>query len=104
MSFTPGPWHVKRAKLHVDDAFDFAISADGVPVLAEAFGRSANGGRPDAEANANLIAAAPDLLSALKEARDELWRAHQRTMSEDEFHSRYKAIDAAISKVIGGSK
>lgn len=57
---TPGPWTMRRSMLTHDNAYDFAISADGVPVLAEAFGRDADGGWPAAEANARLIAAAPD--------------------------------------------
>lgn len=58
---TPAPWTVTRSKMATDGAFDYAISADGAPVLAEAFGRDAKGGWPPAEANARLIAAAPDL-------------------------------------------
>lgn len=58
---TPGPWTVSRSKMETDGAFDYAISADGVLVLAEAFGRDAKGGWPPSEANARLIAAAPDM-------------------------------------------
>ena len=64
--FTPGPWSVRRSLAPVDGAYDFAISADGSPVLAEAFGRTSDGGYPPAEANARLIAAAPDMYEALK--------------------------------------
>lgn len=42
-----------------------AISAVGAPVLAEAFGRTADGGKPPAEANARLIAASPSLFDEL---------------------------------------
>jgi len=69
---TPGPWTVRRSTLTHDDAYDFAISGDGVPVFAEVFGRDANGALPPAEANALLIAAAPDLLGTLKAIRIEL--------------------------------
>lgn len=59
---TPGPWTCRRSNTPVDGEYDFSINADGVPVLAEAFGRSADGGVPPAEANARLIAAAPELV------------------------------------------
>lgn len=64
---TKGPWSITRSKLATDGAFDYAIGgADGSLVIAEAFGRDAKGGWPPAEANANLIAAAPDMLTSLK--------------------------------------
>lgn len=62
---TPGPWQSMRSKAPHDGEYDYAIGAEGAPVLAEAFGRTADGGRPPAEANARLIAAAPDLLAQL---------------------------------------
>ena len=100
MSFTPAPWNTGGG------IYSNCEVMAGRRLVANTGGYSdgAAGTREQNEANARLIAAAPDLLSALKEARDELWRAHHHTMSEDEFHSRYKAIDAAISKATGGSK
>lgn len=71
MRHTPGPWTCKKALTPVDGAFDYAIAAevDGRPqVIAEAFARSGQTSFPPAEANARLIAAAPDLLEALKKA------------------------------------
>lgn len=64
---TPGPWTTKRAQLPVDGAFDHAIIASGT-VIAEAFGRSGVTIYHDSEANARLIAAAPDLLAACRQA------------------------------------
>ena len=49
------PWHLKRDKLGI-----YAVDAKGYPV-ASAFPR------PDRNANARLVAAAPDLLAALEE-------------------------------------
>lgn len=67
---TPTPWTVTRSKLETDGAFDYAISADGVLVLAETFGRDAKGGWPPSQANAEFIVRAvnahDDLLMALK--------------------------------------
>jgi hypothetical protein len=60
--FTPGPWTCRQAKTPIDGEYDFGIFANGVPgCVAEAFGRTSETHRPDAEANAHLIAAAPDL-------------------------------------------
>lgn len=63
---TPGPWSFLRSKAPVDGEYDFAISGEGAPVLAEVFGRFSNGGYSPAEDNARLIAAAPELLDALR--------------------------------------
>jgi len=89
---TPGPWTVTRSKMETDGAFDYAISAEGSLVLAEAFGRDAKGGWPPAEANARLIAAAPELLAMLKVAQ--LWL---------DVDGRFdmQGINAAIAKAEG---
>ena len=57
---TPGPW---KAILHGDEEFPFPLSihtADGAHWIAR-------GGTTSSLANAHLIAAAPDLLEALRE-------------------------------------
>lgn len=63
--FAPGPWTIKRSREKCDGAYDFAINVEGSPVIAEAFGRDSRGGWLNAEANARLIAAAPDLEDVL---------------------------------------
>lgn len=64
---TPGPWFIEETP--ESDSGSFLIISDGAPewIVAE----TARGipGNPD-EANARLIAAAPDLLAALKAAVD----------------------------------
>ena len=62
MTYTPGPWKIVRA---VISAEDYAIVAGGI--IAEVFHRIDDDAFADAEANAHLIAAAPDLLELLKE-------------------------------------
>lgn len=64
---TAGPWAYKRADHPTDGEYDFAVRAGG-KVIAEAFGRVDHGeaGKRPAEANARLMAAAPELLAALK--------------------------------------
>lgn len=67
--WTPGPWSTKAARRPVDGEFDWGIVAtiDGVPrIIGEAYGRASNNVRPNAEANARLISAAPDMAEALE--------------------------------------
>ena len=71
--FTPGPWEVKRALRDTDGACDYGVGADvgGKKLcIAETFGRVDVNVYPPAEANAHLIAAAPDLYGALKAMAD----------------------------------
>lgn len=73
---TPGPWTFKKALKPVDGEYDYAIGVhiDGKPhVLAETFGRTSPEHRPDALANAHLIAAAPELLAALYMMLEAYW-------------------------------
>nr|OAP95151.1 hypothetical protein A4U53_18185 [Rhizobium leguminosarum] len=62
---TPGPWKFKTDHLKGD----CGIHAEGTGIFAEAFTdirHAGEGNRTEALANARLIAAAPDLLDALK--------------------------------------
>jgi hypothetical protein len=88
-----------------DGAYDFAIHAEGAPVVAEAFGRDARGGWPDAEANARLIAAAPELLTALQTAKDTIrvWHGPNAWDIYDRCSPEMMAINAAISKATGAA-
>ncbi len=67
-SYTPGPWHFERARVH------FSVwSPTGVCVAEVRFVR-----RPDGTTSADdarLIAAAPDLLAALQKERE--WRERE---------------------------
>lgn len=63
--WTKPPWHVKQSLGRHDGEYDYAISGEGAPVLGEAFGRASNGTVLPAEANGNLLAAAPALYEAL---------------------------------------
>lgn len=98
--FTPGPWATKSARIPVDGEFDWCVSTsiDGADyVIAEAFGRVAEQIRPNAEANARLMAAAPELYEALEELLQDIqqYEAWQRPA---------RAVDvarAAIAKARG---
>ena len=95
---TKGPWIVRRAGFPTDGAFDFGIAGaiDGRSYcIAEAFGRVGDDVRPDAEANARLIAAAPDMLEALKH----LVHWHDQLGPDD-----VAKATAAIAKATGASQ
>lgn len=62
-TFTPGPWHLDRHDgFREPSTDDFAIVAPTVICPAIVWG-----GLRESEANANLIAAAPDLFAELRE-------------------------------------
>jgi hypothetical protein len=98
-SHTPGPWRAifkagMRATV-IAPAEDYRICAIG----GAAMGDDAD------EANARLIAAAPELLEALKESRDGLADALNNLPADGEcavlIGIRLAAVDAAIAKAEG---
>jgi enoyl reductase-like protein len=76
MGHTPGPWWVEKPD---DPAEDKRQISDG-------FGNTAtvHGDAETATDNANLIAAAPELLAALKDAYDALDYAQAQVDSDDD--------------------
>jgi hypothetical protein len=116
-SHTPGPWATHRSRFPVDGQTDYAIVA-GQQVIAEAFGRSDRNVYPPAEANARLIAAAPDLLAALEGIASLRGKTllgpdsrHHMGDAAPRFHERGAAAafeqtadlaDSAIAKAKGG--
>lgn len=68
---TPGPWSFRTDGVTGDNG----IHADGTGIFAEAFAdirRAGEDARDEAHANARLIAAAPELLAALKKLTAEM--------------------------------
>jgi hypothetical protein len=61
---TSGPWIV-GGMAKADGAFDYAIMAEG-QIIAEVFGRTSEENFQPSDANALLIAAAPEMLEALE--------------------------------------
>jgi hypothetical protein len=111
---TPGPW--RAVERHSDavtviDARGFEIAtAESMPILLDYAGKLAIdhwGERPgeafielsdeEQAANANLIAAAPDLLAAARLAMVRLRNADPKGLGTD----TYRALDAAIAKAEG---
>lgn len=97
-NFTPGPWKAtKRANKMIDIEHSFG-DVKGAITLALCRVQARDSWAEEAEANANLIAAAPDLLAALREARAELFvLAETCNCSVDSIDQ----IDAAINKSVG---
>jgi hypothetical protein len=73
MSNTPGPWHTSRSEVYV-----YAKDEHDEPI-AEIY---AVNGWDQAKADARLIAAAPELLEALKQIRD-AEPSEDKTAAED---------------------
>jgi hypothetical protein len=102
---TPGPWHAD-GRLAGDGAYTQIIGQDGTPVAEVILWSNIDyeeGGDSEWEelaANARLIAAAPEMLQALRRAVLALAFASQTSpaMLDD-----YNAVSAAITKATGGA-
>ncbi|MBP8176362.1 MAG: hypothetical protein KAX77_01235 [Xanthomonadales bacterium] len=90
---TPGPWELD----HGDDGDNFTIRADGEFVTRLTKSRYTDDRRdPEAYANAALIAAAPDLLAALRAMIGD-------GVTIEQFHNREVLARAAIARAEGRS-
>jgi hypothetical protein len=93
---TPGPWSIRKT-----GNGDRGISAAGTGVFIEAFAEirhSGEGAYDECDANARLIAAAPELLELLVEADNRIvWEGHGFDAS---FQER---VEAAIAKASSSS-
>ncbi|MHC4445234.1 MAG: hypothetical protein ACYTA5_21760 [Planctomycetota bacterium] len=96
MSHTPGPWGIESDPFWVDKTCVYNVIAAPPPGYdddvcpAKAYGRNVE----EAKANARLIAAAPELLAACKEAVrvKRIWKNHDLS---------YRQCLAAIVKAEG---
>ena len=92
---TPGPWQIKR---HFDPGYKF-ISAQKHTALAQVVWCMEDEDRsPECEANAHLIAAAPDLLGALNSLLEYL---HEYDLDYPEAAPVFDKARAAIAKAKG---
>lgn len=100
---TPGPW-VRHPKDGIPAiGIDVGDGGPLLPIVDRVSGKT----RAEANRNAALISAAPDLLAAARQARDALavairhaWEGStDRDVAE---HKTIKQIDAAIAKAITG--
>lgn len=105
MAHTPGPWGVQRVKGSYLVPFH-VLAEDGKPV-AYCEGdqlRPDRTGIGEARANARLIAAAPELLAALKDCRDWLVAICDSTKLEETERGYLEAATNAIAKAEGRGK
>lgn len=84
LNHTPAPWDVVRINEKGQSTPDgknwWVYAGNGNGWVGDSYMSACLGSENDAEANARLIAAAPDLLEALREARDTL---HQHYVDWD---------------------
>jgi hypothetical protein len=100
---TPGPWEVKRQAYNNADA-EFFIKHPGVyggSVCRMWAGGDNEAHILEAEANARLIAAAPDLLEAAKDAQAMLFERIQDSNLTNGERRVMNALYAAIAKAEG---
>jgi hypothetical protein len=105
---TPGPWTAEpygdngRWEVNSDGKLPWKAIAD---IRCDHMGADAVN-EAEAEANAKLIAAAPELLEACQAAFDLVYRIalkHRESMSQQEYTSTQEALLAAIAKATGQS-
>ena len=89
---TPAPWTAERDPCHFDTMSSVRAGKNTLRVEIGGYARP-----PEQEANTRLIAAAPDLLAALR-----LWVVFDKTGTPNgEFGNAIKATYAAIAKATG---
>ena len=88
--YTKGEWKVKRQRIiSVDNGNEIIATTKSPPLMPTG----------QAEANAHLIAAAPDMYEALKVARNEIERLAMVTGYEGEAHfPKLEQINEALAK------
>lgn len=98
---TPGPWWLGRDPCHYDSLTSISGGSDsngGIRSVAEVGGHDVD----EAEANARLIAAAPDLLAACEAALVQVTRDNdERGVPTNEHRGTQWMLEAAIAKAKG---
>lgn len=105
MNHTPGPWHLSRDKRTIFAGTDSAgVLIRGIeqtiPQIAYICGNGFGATLQEQEANARLIAAAPELLEALEDALGLLVKIGERTPIYESDGQIFRA-EAAIRKAKG---
>ena len=104
---TPRPYDVRRCIYPTDGTYDYAISAPGSKVMAETFGRAADGMVLPAEANAKRIALALECHDDMLEALYSAVASIEQLVRLNRIPANNKGLRdarAAISKATGGGQ
>lgn len=107
---TPGPWVISDAQIAPGGIVGRYIAHKDGGMIAEALLNCRVTRDADMEANARLIAAAPDLLAALRIAADFMSIASDWNIDEAEINGEMKStydwlevVQAAIAKATGSA-
>lgn len=102
---TPGPWQVfgeekleQEYRIRIDSISDGVVRS-GPVAFAKSYGPLWPSSLPESEANARLIAAAPDLLEACRTIFGSLKWEESRSGTT---YNGYEQLAAAIAKATGG--
>lgn len=102
--FTPGPWRLSmESKRIIKKDFSAIGSNDGF-LIASSMGRDDSGfyaSDDEADANALLIAAAPDLYEAATDALNVLDRSMDKPPSHNQIMAVLEKLSAALAKARG---
>lgn len=93
---TPGPWHADGLEIWATKAVRFNLTTVGTPMIAAVCAHADMEGGFPANANARLIAAAPELLEALQNMLGLTEASDYMAFGEIEQQAR-----AAIAKALG---
>lgn len=101
MTHTPGPWYIGKVYFnrHEGASLDGNITTVKMPGACEAPVVSLGAPKPEIEANAKLIAAAPDLLDALQDCLQFVvaWRFEYADKPQDKHNNAQRdRIDTAL--------
>lgn len=103
VSHTPGPWDINPVR-NSFEPYKLIIFAQNQDRVAICYKESNDVYVPkdEAEANAKLIAAAPELLEALKDAYMELYAGNARTLEDaiDRMHPNADPFEKRLVAVI----
>ena len=91
---TPGPWHV------CGDMIRSTVSNAAMRSVAKVYVSQMHG-KPEAAANARLIAAAPDLLAACRAIEPHIASNHPVTDNEHPYLTAVRQLRAAIDRAEG---
>lgn len=101
--FTPGPWKAERIESSTKPiglVYMRIYAKDGSLAFAGVY-KDKKVTKTTAEANAHLIAAAPDLYAALSEAKLQIEYLHEKFAETGSGNNMLAKIDAALAKASG---